>query len=455
MAGLEWFAAGVDPEVVLAALVRSLPDAVSGRLALLGCRVTRVRPAADGDGWDAAYALTVRENSTGQEHTVPTVGHLGVPGSRPDGVGSALPLGAAGWSWALPELGLRLESVAEDESLPGLAALTDEDLARSVLGRCLAAAGLLEAGSAVAGCVVSVVSHKPGVRATLVCDLDYPAGAPAGPPAVVAKVHSDDEGLRAHQAARALLAAGFGTPPARLADPIAYVPELRLSVQEHVSSYASYKDLFHTAFDDGSAAAPAWEALVTATRTTASALARLHRTPVTLPASADWEDELSSVRAKHDKLARVTELPPGTSAALVRLELAARRTPADPPAPCHHSFRPAQVLLESRGVCLIDLDKVCMAEPASDIALFTSKLRHMAANKTVTAAAGENRRVEEIRRELLGAYGSEASVDPRRVALWEGLELVSLVLSAAKKLNADWVATCSAMLTRHLDDSGL
>jgi aminoglycoside phosphotransferase (APT) family kinase protein len=288
----------------------------------------------------------------------------------------------------------------------------------------------------------------------LVCDLDYPAGTPGGPPAVVAKVHSDDEGLRAHQAARSLLAAGFGTALARLALPIAYLPELKLSVQEHVPHEASYKDLFHAAFDD-SAPAPTWEALVSATRTTATALARLHRTPVTLPVSAHWDDELSSVRAKHEKLARVTVLPAGTSVALERLASAARRTPADRPAPCHHSFRPAQVLLEGGGVCLIDLDKVCMSEPASDVALFTSKLRHMAANKTGTASAGGNGRVEEIRRELLATYATEASVHPHRVALWEGLELVSLVLSAAKKLNADWVATCSAMLTRHLDDSGL
>ncbi|MGH3588105.1 MAG: phosphotransferase, partial [Pseudonocardia sp.] len=234
---------------------------------------------------------------------------------------------------------------------------------------------------------------------------------------------------------------------------IDYRPELRLSVQEHVDHRGSYKDLFHGAFDG----TVAWGVLLDVTRVTATGLAELHRSGCRSGEPVTWDHELAILRAKQDRLALDLPVLAGPTGSVPdRLARAAATTRADPLVPSHHSFRPAQVLLTDDGVVFIDLDKFCQAEPACDIALFTAKLQHMGVNKASARVSASDRevRLAELRSTFLDEYRKHASVSTDRVGLWEAMELTSLVLSAAKKVNAAWVASCRRMLENHLQARG-
>jgi aminoglycoside phosphotransferase (APT) family kinase protein len=341
--------------------------------------------------------------------------------------------------------------VAADEGLPGLHVITDPEQGRLLLETSMLSSGRLPPGTEVTTSFPTVVTHKSGVRATVICQLRYHHPSTALR-TVVVKVHHDDQGERAFGAMRALSESSVGD--VRLAQPIAYLPELGLSIQEYVEHRCTLKELFHRAFDDGS---DAWDELVAAIRATAAGLAGVHRSGCAAGEPVSWENELATLRTKQEKLARVLPtLHERTGSVAGRLASAAATIPADPLTFAHHSFRPAQVLLTQHGVAFIDFDKFCQAEPASDIGLFTAKLQHMAINKVATRFSESSRgdRLAELRRVFLDEYRRHAAVSPDRVALWEALELTSLVLSAAKKVNEPWVDSCQRMLEDHLQSCG-
>jgi aminoglycoside phosphotransferase (APT) family kinase protein len=283
--------------------------------------------------------------------------------------------------------------------------------------------------------------------------------AGAGPDAVVVKVHSDEEGERGHEALRSLaLSPLVESPLVRVPRPLAYLPDLHLSVQQHIEHECSLKDLFHTAFEGGEQ--PVLGRLAEGSRAAGAALAALHRCASAHGETQTWAQDLADVRRKHASLVSVVpELGGPVAEALERIGSAAARTAADPPCPSHGSFHPAQVLVAAGRLALIDFDKCCQAEPARDLAAFTTKLRHMAVNKVDTHhydPAGEAEvMVETLRETFLGEYTRTAPLSERRLAVWEALELFSLVLSASKKMLGPRTRNCVAMLERHLDDHGL
>lgn len=135
----------------------------------------------------------------------------------------------------------------------------------------------------------------------------------------------------------------------------AYVPELSLLLQEEIGGRAVKEYL---ASPDA-----AW-----ALRRMASALAKLHRTP--MPPERPWvlEDHLSRCHPAATTLGeRTPEL-----AGLVReiLQGAAewtRKYAAAPPALIHGDLHFGQVHVSSEKVWVIDLDASCVADPAADL----------------------------------------------------------------------------------------
>ncbi len=446
------FEDALRPTAVLAELAGAVPALVDGSLALLACRISRVRSVPGQDMWTAVYELDVLDAESGLERTLVARGMLTPQGQAIPRQVDEVRFGAEGWSRALPALRLRLVAVAFDDVLPGLDAITDPEAGHRLLQDSLRASGWLRPGTEITTCTPIVVTHKSGVRATVLCQLEYDDAGPDDPGAVVVKVHHDDQGERAFDAMRALSdsSAGDGC----FAQAIAYLPDLRLSIQEYVEHRCSLKDLFHTAFDGGT---DAWGGLVDATRATAAGLAGLHRSRCSAGGPVTWDQELATLSAKQDRLALVMPTLRGRTGSIPdRLAAAAATIPADPLAPAHHSFRPAQVLLTDNGVTFIDFDKFCQAEPASDIALLTAKLRHMGVNKVAPRVSESSRQVRlaELRNTFLDEYRRHAPVSAGRVALWEALELTSLVLSAAKKVNQPWVDSCQRMLEDHLASYG-
>jgi len=443
------FAEALRPETVVEELRRVVPEARTGTLSLLRCRVSRIRSVPGSDSWTAVYDVDVRDEATGVEATVV---HRGVIGDGPLVPHPDVAFGGAGSSWTLSRLQLQLAVMTTDDDLAGLATIADPEESRLLLQRLLAESGDLPRGARVAASSPTVLTHKPGVRATVVCHLEYD-GPATGPSAVVCKVHNEEEGGRAAAALQELAAC----EPAgvRLARPLAYMPELRLSVQEHIDHVCTYKDLFHIAFNDGT---DAWDTLLHTTRLTAAGLAGVHTSGCGFGEPVTLGDELAVLREKQARLAGVMPGPANelTSQVPDRLGAADAACRPDPLRPAHHSFRAAQVLVTDRGVAFIDFDKLCQAEPASDIALFLTKLRHTAVNKVLSegSARSSQAKLDALRTVFLEEYRRHAPVSEERLALWEAVELTSLVLGAAKHVNPIWIETCSGMLQSHLTACG-
>lgn len=454
-----WFEAAVNPEHVLAHLGRDVSEFATGRLGLLGCRVTRLRSAEPEGHWTATYLLDVEDRVGGARRTVVAGGRLVPPTfAEPAVLNAETPFGADGWHGWLPALRLELRTEARDAALPALATLGDPDAAAALLEHLLSR----DAGRGehrLASCTREVTSYKPGVRATLRCDLHYPPGAapPGWPPAVIVKLHHGDAAERCHGALEALWASPLGSGGAiRIAEPLAYEPGLGLSVQTLLAEEQTLRDLLGAALVAQPPAVPT--ELAAALRTTGAGLAQLHRCGIDYGEVVTYDDELATLRRKHQKLASsVPWLDERTGVALDRLAAAGAATSPDRLAPAHHSFRPAQVLLSAAGVAFIDFDKLCRAEPAADLASFTTKVRHIALNKlddqTVPDPATREQRLacgEEMCACFREGYARHATVSPRRLAAWEGLELFALVLSAAKKALRDRVEDHLLTLDRHL-----
>lgn len=464
-----WFEGAVRPDHVRALLTRDVPQFASGDLHLLKCEISHLRSEPVDGYWSATYQLTVAEPRGGTDRVVVTHGILHPPGTPdPTWAGEAAPFGAAGWRWYLPEVRLELSLEQADAGLPGLALLTDPSAARPLLEGILRTSGAGYDDLTLADVVPHVTGFKPGLRCTVLCDLVYPAGSGQHwPKRVVAKLHHDDTGERAHRMMQALWSSPLGrSDHVALAEPLAYLPEWKLLMQGTVPGDRTVKDLLHAALlgEDDEASA----ALAEAIRMAGRGLAELHRCGVAADRSVTWPEELALLRKKHGKLVAVApELATLTASVSERLEAAASATPPDPLVPAHHSFRPSEVLLADGRVGFIDFDKFCLAEPASDLATFTTKIRHMAMNKVHAGEDDDDEVLEDTIRtarisrtdaicsDFLAGYRQEASVTPERLALWEALELWSLTLSAAKKAKSARIDNCAFMLRNHMDRHGL
>ena len=490
-----WFEQAVRPENVAAELRRRVAELVADPARLTGCRIIRLRAGEEDGRWTATYLLDLADR------TVAAQGLLLPPGVDPPGTPEgdpveaqigAVPFAGDGWSLWLPDVRVLLRTRTSDESIPGLAAMTDPDSALAVLRPVLRSVGPGAPDAEPVGVTTTVAAYKPGVRVTMICDLEYapapaadphsdtseggnrgqqvrqePAGIP-GPPrprAVVVKATSGDEALVLHEAQSRLWDSPLATDPrVRIARPIAHVPDLHLAVQSHLDHERTLKDLLPDAFSGGPGE-PAEPDASAAVRATGAALAALHGSGVRHGAPASFEDELATTRRKLDTLAAVVPWLTGhTAGVLDRLADAAAASEPQAPGPSHGSFRTAQVLLlDGGGIGLIDLDKLRQAEPAADVGPFLAKLRHTAVNKgTDTGAlpdentmARHGRRVDSLRETFLTAYEEQGPLSRERVALWEALELVSLVLGSAKKGLTERGASCARMLHAHLGANGL
>ena len=458
---LTWFERAVSPEAVAESLRSEIPEFRSGTGQLLGCRVTRLRSTeADPEsgteaGWTATYLLQV-EGDDGPT-TIAAHGTLVSVGAPDPTADPSAGIFGDGWSCWLPDLRLHLRTWSADAALPGIQAITRDDSARALLEPLLRRPGATD-DLHLSACTATIATYKPGVRATVCCDLEYSlAPAPAHwPRAVIAKVHRPEEGRALHDSLEALWSSPLrSNPSVSIAEPLGYVDALGISVQSYLAHDQTLKDLLAESFSGPDNTPQLLEALLA----TANGVAALHTSGITGGVEVRWEDELAAVEAKHEKLTAVVPwLADLTEGSSDRLRAAGARREPDPFAPAHGSLRPAQVLLlDGGGLGLIDFDKAARAEPGVDIGLFLTKLRHTAVNKTGDLAAPDpswleepSARVDSVAEVFLDAYREKAPVTLERIHLWESLELFSLVLSAAKKLLPDRAQTCAAMLERHL-----
>jgi hypothetical protein len=464
----DWLEAATTPETFCAALARVVPELAIGDLEVQECDIGHVRIKRD--VWTGVYELTIA-GSSGEPRVVALRGTIFPPGQaapeEPDSAATQVGFGAAGWRAFLPDLRVQLEPAKADAALPSLPILTDPEQARELLEQSIRAAAPEYRDLRIEACAPKIMRYTPGSRCTVLYRLRYRAGLADGrdwPELVVAKTYKGGKGKHAFAGMRALWDAPFRREGGvTLAEPLAYLPELNVLVQGPIREEQTLQEMIASAVRAGTPAA--LDELYGFVRRSAAGLAGLHRSEVRFGAVRTWEDELAEVRSVVDDIA--SAVPPMAAAAaplLASLEARAAAQPADPVMTAHGTFRPGQVLIYRGAIGFIDFDSFCQAEPALDLSLFLRRTKdivlgaHEQADGSSAGAADRARLLEQadaICEVFLAEYERHVPITRERVALWEALDLFTLVLHSWTKVKPERLRNAMFTLEQHLRAMGL
>jgi hypothetical protein len=461
----DWLIAIVQPERVRVALAQAIPEIASGDLMANACEISRVRLKKE--RWTGIYQLTVQMPNSDAPQVIRMHGTLTPPNlPDPPAPGAVRALGSEGWWCYIPELRLLLETQPPEAALPSLPSLIDPEHACVLIEQSMRAAAPKYRELRIQSCTPRVVRYKPGSRCTILYDLTYPAELAeqqSWPNLVAIKTYKGSKGKNAYAGMRALWETPLGSGEiVTIAEPLAYLPELSALVQGPIREEQTLKDLIRSALRDNTPEALA--DLESAMRKTARGLAALHQSGAKYGESYAWKDEFAEVCETVAQLGRTIPLLAGAAEPLLaRLDALAAEHIADPMVPSHNSFRPAQVLLHEGKIGFIDFDSFCQAEPALDLALFLAATKNIGlsepheeeSNEDDAELAPETRQalldqLDAICETFLAEYQQYAPVSRQRVALWQTLDLLTLVLTCWTKIKPVRLGNTLAMLERHL-----
>ena len=348
-----------------------------------------------------------------------------------------------------------------DPALPTLRQALDPALMREVLGRVVPGTG---GDRAIGRCSVDVVRYPRQGRCVLRYRLSPGAGG-AGElrhPVLFGKVYADGTASVAARALR-LLAGGLRPLPddggVTIPRPLAVVPPLRLGLAEAIPGMPLLPRLIRSACSPDGPSGSDRRALVAATTSAARLAAGVHRCP--LGAGPLPERDLAGERAAVERdLVLLDEVWPDVAAhlrhrlaaVLATLDVDRLTTGGRWPSTrvlAHGDFTPGQVLLDDTGnVGLVDVDTLCVAEPAADLGRFLAYLHVSGIRRSRTAEP----LLTELAAHFLEAYveayvddsGAPAGVTPQdlrpRVAAYRALNLARLGASACWQLKDDRLA---------------
>jgi hypothetical protein len=460
----DWLMAAVQPDRVLEALARSVPEFASGELKLRDCKVRRLILKDTSGRWIGTYKLTVEGPRPGQKQTIALRGTLRAPRlAQPAEVGNWA-FGTEQWRCYLPDLHLEFQLEPPDTVLVAMSQLTDPDQARALLEQGISAGDPAYHDLRILACTPQIISYKPGSRCTIMYHLEYPVGLAAGrnwPEIVIAKTYRGGKGRNAYDGMLALWRSPLSSGDVvTIAEPLAYLPELKLMVQRTIPVEQSLEELLTSALIAGTP--EALEQLQRSMRMTARGLAALHQSGVCPAATTTWEEWLPDV---HDLIERLIvplpELADSVTPLLARLNAIAAAHPADPNVPTHGTFDPEQVLLAQGRIGFIDFDSFCLAEPALDVGLFLAAIMDAGLKAGGDSLASRDARMARldqlaaIGEVFLTEYEALAPISRPRVALWEALDFLLDALHAWTKVKLAGPDNDMLILEHHLSRIGL
>jgi hypothetical protein len=450
---------------VAAALAGRVPELAA--LTATGCDVRRVHIKKE--VLRAFYRVEIESVDGVPAHTVDLWADVVPPGwAEPEAAGDDGSFDSTGWRCWVPELHLDFAAaVPGDPALPALPVLSDRDPARALLERAIRSGSPRYADLQIEACLPRIARYTPGSRCAIVYELSYPPGSASDgwPETVVAKVHRGDKGRRAYESMRALWQSDLRqSRHVLIAEPLGYLSDEKVLVQAGIANNGTFQALLQSSLE--TRAPGAIESVGTYIDEAAVALAELHACDARPRHIVTVADEIADVRALLARLGDVVpELAGAETTLMASLEALARAEPADSPRPAHGSFRPAQLLLTDDVIALIDFDSFCLGEPAMDVARFRAILKDVAL-KTLARSDHPTaddlpspehlRLVDELSGRFLERYLAAApQISRSRVALWEALDLMTLVLHGWTKLKLKRLGARLALLRRHLRLHGL
>jgi hypothetical protein len=258
----EWLQAALDGEQVRQALARHVPEFVAGTLRLNGCKIRRLLLKDEGGYWIGTYQLTVEGLPGEQRQQVAVRGTLAGPAaSWPIGgvaAGEPQAFGSPGWLCDLPELRLRCELEQPETALAALETLMDPQAARAALEQHIRAGDPKYSELRLQACTPHILSYKPGSRCTLRYELVYPpelAGL-GWPTTVIVKAYRNRKGERAYKGMQALWRTALVSGDVvAMAEPLAWIPDLRVLVQGPLPEQTSLEELLRATLRTGASAA--------------------------------------------------------------------------------------------------------------------------------------------------------------------------------------------------------
>lgn len=444
-----WMTVARDPERIRAVLSQVIPEFRSGQLVLFECDSNYIRYKAE--NWTGFYELTVSkagETSTSKIDLQGVIYPPEVMSSRPLLVENSF--GSKDWHAVIPALNLEMWTKQPEAVLSALEMLTDPEQSRQYLTDRIRAGSPTYRNLQIQSCHPLVARYKPGSRCTIVYHLEYSSDAESHrwPDLVVAKTYRKEKGRNAYESMLVLWNSLLGSSKVvKIAEPLAYDPELRVMIQGPIHQEKTLEDLIVMAIKRGTT--EAFDELAGAMRKTAAGLAELHRSNVALDTVYGWENDMAEVREFIERLSvSLPELGPAGVSFVEKLSGLEASSQPDPLVPSHGTFRPAQVLMDHGEIGFIDFDSCCMAEPAKDLGLFLCAfLRVGMATVDFDDIKVNSESVDDITRlarferlisiseAFLDEYETHCGpVNRQRVALFEALEIFILILHAWTKI---------------------
>jgi hypothetical protein len=177
---------------------------------------------------------------------------------------------------------------------------------------------------------------------------------------VIGKAYYRGEGTRTYDVMRELWAQGFADDPdLRIAEPLAWIPELQLLLQAPATGHALYEHM-----DDPAGA-------LDEVRATGRWLAKLHAMPGGTIAPLPADHETRKLTTYCTELSRAL---PGSAARIAALTAsvldALRGAGRVPVVPTHGDYQAKNIYVSRGQVTVIDWDRVALAHPARDVGHF-------------------------------------------------------------------------------------
>ena len=431
----DWLLAPLQSQQVIDALCQKVPEFESGKSSIQRCSVKRFFLKDDSGHWEGTYQLTVRSSTTGQDETVMLYALLTAPWitKQPPTESNASPFGSPDWRCFLPELNLSLLTEPSEKKLAALTQLTDAEASCLLLEKVLHEQGRLPAGRSIETSTPLILSYKPGSRCIIRYELEYSSPSdplPNCPQAIICKVYQkNSKAQNAFDGMSTLWHSRLtDSSLVTIAEPIAYLPDLKVMLQAIIPGEESLEDLLKSVIK--SPDVENRKRLFDYLRKTASGLAGVHRCGAVYGDHVEIGERFAEAREKTRRLTTIIpELEQHIFPLIEQLEALAGVYPEEAVVPTHGTFNPEQVLIDGERVGFIDFDSQCMAEPALDVGLFRAAIKDTGMNIPFPSeAAGQSARLDrlafldEIGDVFLSEYETHATVSRDRVALWEAID---------------------------------
>lgn len=328
--------------------------------------------------------------------------------------------------------GFRYRLFQQDPTLPGLATAVD---GATMAERLATLAPPNNKTARPSRCTITPIRYRPGQR----CALRYTLQLPSAPHSFFGKLFHQTEEQRI-TALPALHSLTTTTPTLpRLPQPLAYWPDLQLLLQPRIEGTEFHAHVF-------SEATPIQERVMWFQRL-GGALAALHQVTTQALPHRPITTNLAELAEYTPIVAQIMPaLATAYGATVQDLTTAAQGLPAVSPVVCHGALRTDQWLISqeltaggtTEQLMLIDLDTLCLANPACDLSNCLAYLTWKAERQPHYAAF-----IEAAAAALLTGYGAVQPLPPAPwLALYRAIALLKIAGRRFRSLSQrEWALT--------------